>query len=75
VLTFRIKGISAMDTPRLVYNNVEYNLNTEDGIRYCSDRIALQQNVSEAEVHIGNYSQTFKLKINLGAEEDDLFDL
>lgn len=75
VLTFRIKGVTALDAPRLIYNKVGYNLNDEGDGRYTTDRIALVQDVDEAELHIGTYSQTFKLKIKLGAEEDDLFDL
>lgn len=75
ILKFRIKGVTALDVPRLIYNNVGYNLNDEGAGRYVSDRIALQQDVDEVEVRIGTFSQTFKLKINLGAEEDDLFDL
>lgn len=75
VLKFRIKGVTALDVPRLIYNKIGYNLNDEGEGRYTSDHIALQQDVDEVEVRIGTYSQTFKLKINLGAEEDDLFDL
>lgn len=75
VLTFRIKGVTALDIPRLIYNKVGYNLNDNGGERFVSDRIDLEQGVNEVEVRIGTYAQTFKLKINLGAEEDDLFDL
>ena len=31
--------------------------------------------LDSAEIRIGSFSQKFKIKINLGAEEDDLFDL
>ena len=34
-----------------------------------------QQGIDEIEIRIGSFSQKFKIKINLGAEEDDLFDL
>lgn len=75
VLTFRIKGVTALDVPRLMYNNVDYNLTEVSSGRFMSARLALVQGVDKAEVRIGSYVQTFKLKIKLGAEEDDLFDL
>lgn len=72
-LTFRIKGVTALDPPKLFYAGLPYDLNHEGGDRYVSDRLALQQDVTEAEVRIGTYKQTFKLQLNLGAEEEDLF--
>lgn len=74
-LQFRIKGATFMDVPQLMYNNVIYNLNGLEKDRYISDNINLIQGVNDVEVRIGSYSQTFSIKINLGAEEDDLFDL
>lgn len=75
VLTFRIKGATAMDVPTLIYNKESYQLTDMGNGRFVSSRLAVQQDVVDAEVRIGTYVQTFKLKINLGAEEDDIFDL
>ncbi|MDR0895825.1 MAG: BREX-4 system phosphatase PglZ [Prevotellaceae bacterium] len=72
---FRIKGVTSMEIPKLIYNNIGYNLNNRGNYRFESDRLDLKQDVNEVEVRIGSYSQKFKIKINLGAEEEDLFDL
>lgn len=75
VLIFRMKGITNLDTPKLIYNKIGYNLNAIGEDKYKTDRLPLQQEINEVEIRIGSYSQKFKIKINLGAEEDDLFDL
>lgn len=74
ILIFRIKGVSNLEIPKLIYNNTGYNLNNQGNCRFESDRLELKQEVDEVEIRIGSYSQKFKIKINLGAEEEDLFD-
>lgn len=70
---FRIKGVTNLEIPKLIYNNTGYNLNNQGHFRFESDRLELTQEVDEVEIRIGSYSQKFKIKINLGAEEEDLF--
>lgn len=70
---FRIKGVTNLEMPKLIYNNTGYNLNNQGNFRFESDRLELTQEVDEVEIRIGSYSQKFKIKINLGAEEEDLF--
>ena len=70
---FRIKGVTNIEPPRLIYNNTGYNLNDQGNSRFESDRLELKQEIDEVEVRIGDYLQKFKIKINLGAEEEDLF--
>ncbi len=73
ILIFRIKGVTNLEIPKLIYNNIGYNLNNQGNFRFESDRLELKQEIDEVEVRIGSYSQKFKIKINLGAEEEDLF--
>lgn len=73
ILMFRIKGVTNLEIPKLIYNNTGYNLNNQGNFRFESDRLELTQEVDEVEIRIGSYSQKFKIKINLGAEEEDLF--
>lgn len=73
ILTFRVKGVTNLEIPKLIYNNIGYNLNNKGNSCFETDRLELKQNVNEVEIRIGSYSQKFKIKINLGAEEDDLF--
>ena len=75
VLVFRIKGVTNMEIPKMIYNNTGYNLMQKSNNRYESERLDLKQDIDEVEIRIGSYSQKFKIKINLGAEEEDLFDL
>lgn len=73
ILTFRIKGLSNFELPKLIYNKIGYNLHCIDNDRYQSDRLDLISNIDSVELRIGSYSKEFKIKINLGAEEEDPF--
>lgn len=75
ILNFHIKGVASLEIPKLIYNKIGYNLNDIGNNKFVSDRLNLQQGIDEIEIRIGSFSQKFKIKINLGAEEDDLFDL
>ena len=75
IISLRIKGVTSMDTPKLIYNNIGYNLNDKGDDKFVSERILLQQDIDYIEIRIGDFSKKFKLKINLGAEENDLFDI
>lgn len=75
ILNFHIKGVTSLDIPKLMYNKIGYNLKDMGNNKFISDRLDLHQGIDEVEIRIGSFSQKFKIKINLGAEEDDLFDL
>lgn len=74
VVRFSIKGLSNIDTPKVVYNNCSYDLNHLGDKIYETSRIALEQNVTIIKVCIGDYHESFNIKVNLGAQEVDLFD-
>ena len=73
ILMFLIKGCTNLEIPKLIYNNTLCNLNNKGNFRFESDKLELKQEVDEVEVRIGSFSQKFRIKINLGAEEEDLF--
>ena len=73
VIEFEIKGENIVN-PYVMYGNKQYKL-TKTGNIYRSDKLALVAASTSVTLFIGSaYKQTFNLKINIGAEEDDLFD-
>lgn len=73
VVEFEIKGDNVVN-PYILYGNNRYNL-TKTGDIYRSDNLVLVAATRTVTLYIGTaYEQTFDLKINIGAEEDDLFD-
>jgi hypothetical protein len=75
VVKYSIKGLSNTDIPYIMYNGKRYELNLQENNIYESDRLNLIENVAEIKLWIGQDMQTSHLKINLGAKENDLFDL
>ena len=74
VLEFTIKGLSSIDVPMLSYNGVEYSLNHIGGDKYQSEKLNVVETCRQAIVTIGNeFQQKETIKINTGAEEEDLF--
>lgn len=73
VIEFEIKGDNVAN-PYIMYGNTRYNL-TKSGNNYRTETLALVAATTMITLHIGSdYKQTFSLKINVGAKEDDLFD-
>ncbi len=74
VIEFEIKGENIVN-PYVMYGNQQYKL-TKAGTIYRSDKLALVAATTSVTLFIGSaYKQTFNLKINIGAEEEeDLFD-
>lgn len=74
IVKYVIKGLSYADTPYLMYNGTRYELNLHEGDNYYSEKLKLVANENTIYLHIGSYSSSSKININLGAEEDDLFE-
>ena len=67
--------ISALDTgevPVIEYAGKTYQLRKQ-GITYCSERLALENDVNKVVLRIGAQSKEFKVEIKLAVQEDDLF--
>ncbi len=75
VVIYDIKGIDHNDIPYIVYNNKRYELNLLEENTYRSDRLALAEGITDIKLHISSSSISSQIKVNLGVEEEDLFDL
>jgi hypothetical protein len=75
IVNFSITGLSVSDNPYIVYNNKRYELSKHTNGNYISTHLSLVENITNITLYIGHDSQSFQLQINLGAEEDDLFNI
>ncbi|MGM9704287.1 MAG: BREX-4 system phosphatase PglZ [Prevotella sp.] len=74
IVKYIIKGVSSIDIPAVVYNGVTYSLRRTKGDTFESERLNLVATASKIVLKIGDYKQTDSLNINIGVQEDDLFD-
>ncbi|WP_288488024.1 BREX-4 system phosphatase PglZ [uncultured Alistipes sp.] len=70
---YSIKGLTSIDHPKVIYNNVEYMLHKIADDTYESDRLNLMDAVTSITLVIGEYSKKDSLIIKTGVKEDDLF--
>lgn len=73
VARIKIKGLQSVDNPLIEYNNATYALMQDSGDVFVSEKLNLVDTAADITLRIGNYSKTFKVKLNTGAEEDDIF--
>jgi hypothetical protein len=73
VIRYRITGMTGNVIPYIMYNEKRYELSYDVDNVYVSDSLNLIVNKQMIELHIGNHVESAKININLGAEEDDLF--
>ena len=75
IIDFKIKGLSSVDVPTLVYNGVTYHLTSKGNNIYESERLNLVDTATKVTVCINETSlTTFSIKVSTGATEDNLFD-
>ncbi len=74
VVQYRIKGIGSIDTPKVTYNGVDYGLYKVNGAIYESERLNLVATETKITLSIGEFQQTDRIDINMGVQEDNLFD-
>lgn len=73
VLQYTIKGLNSIDCPIITYNGVEYRLNKVGGDLYESEHLNLMPTATTVTLKINDFQQTDYLNVNMGAQEDDLF--
>lgn len=73
VVYFRISGLSSVDVPHLLYNGQQYEMHAEGGDIWRSVPLALTSNVDKITIVIQGSEHDYKIKLNLGIVEDDLF--
>lgn len=69
-----IKGLTSVDHPKVIYNNVEYQLHKIADDAYESDRLDLVDTATLITLVIGEFSKKDNLIIKTGVKEDDLFE-
>ena len=75
IIDFKIKGLSSVDVPTLVYNGVTYHLTSKGNNIYESERLNLVDTATKVTVCINETPlTTFSIKVSTGATEENLFD-
>lgn len=74
LVRFKISGLNNADIPYLTYNGQRYEMHTEGSDIWCSTPLALTSNVDKVILIVQDMEHSYKIKINTGIVEDDLFD-
>ena len=74
VLRFTIKGLSNIDVPYVIYNELRYSMKKESGNIWATEPLPLVQGLDKIALYVGAAEHVFKFKMKFGVEEDDLFD-
>jgi hypothetical protein len=73
-IDFKIKNVPSAHIPYIEYNGVRYALNQIGPDLFRSDAMIIDDNVHEVALVIGSITRIYKILVNAGAKEDDLFD-
>lgn len=74
IARFKIKGLSSVDVPSLVYNGVTYKLFSMGNDIFESERLNLVETATKLSICINNeIFESYNIKVSTGATEDDLF--
>ena len=73
VVRFKVSGLSSADIPYLLYNGQRYEMHAEGGDNWCSAPLVIASNVDKVILVVQEMEHNYKIKINLGVVEDDLF--
>ncbi len=73
VVRYNIKGLSNIDIPRVIYNGVNYELYKVHGDVYESERLNLVATETKITLSIGEFKRTDRIDINMGVQEEELF--
>ena len=73
-IDFKIKNAPSAHIPYIEYNGVRYALNQIGPDLFRSDAMIIDDNVHEVALVIGSITRIYKILVNAGAKEDDLFD-
>ena len=73
-IDFKIKNAPSAHIPYVEYNGVRYALNQIGPDLFRSDAVAIDDNAHEVALVIGSITRIYKISVNAGAKEDDLFD-
>ena len=75
IVKLQLKGLSKTDTPYIIYNNKSYQLTKTDEDEFTSERLEVDENVSDIRVLVsGTEIGIHTISWKMGAQEEDLFD-
>lgn len=73
-VSFKIKGLSSVDVPTVLYNGVIYKLNKKGNDEFVSERLILVETATKVQLFInGSLYDTYPIKVSIGAIENELF--
>lgn len=73
IVRFKVSGLSSVDTPHILYNGQQYEMHAEGGDIWCSVPLVLVSNVDKVTIVVQGFEHSYKIKLNMGVVEDDLF--
>lgn len=73
VVRFKLSGLSGADTPHVRYNGRQYEMHAEGGDIWRSTPLTLSSNADKLVLVVQGIEYKYKIKLNLGVVEDDLF--
>lgn len=73
IVRFKVSGLSSVDTPYILYNGQQYEMHAEGGDIWCSVPLVLVSNVDKVTIVVQGLEHSYKIKLNMGVVEDDLF--
>ncbi len=73
VVRFKLSGLSGADTPHVLYNGRQYEMHAEGGDIWRSVPLTLASNADKLVLVVQGIKYDYKIKLNLGVVEDDLF--
>ena len=73
IARFKITGLTSAEIPYIKYNGKRYEMSPEGSDIWCSSPLILSATENKIKVVLNDNEYNFKVKINLGVEEEDLF--
>lgn len=73
IARFKITGLTSVEIPYIKYNGERYEMSPEGNDIWSSSPLILSATENKIKVVLNENEYDFKVKINLGVEEEDLF--
>lgn len=74
VVKFHISGLNSGDTPYLLYGGKQYTFTKVVVNEYISDTLSLSSDDDTFGISVGGVIRPYKIRVNMGATTNDLFD-
>lgn len=74
VVKFHISGLNSGDTPYLLYGGKQYTFTKVGSNEYSSNILSLSSDDDTFGISVGGVIRPYKIRVNMGATTNDLFD-